>query len=180
MVKRFALRGTVLSTLMVAAAYASAFLPGGAPEWAAWALALGTAGVLVSVMMLGAERNGRVGRLKWAFALVFLIVGGGFALLLAMPPADPQDPTLFLGLPPRAAVLLFGIGILPLFVVPVAYAMTFEEMTLSESDLERVRAMGRSRAAMEAPRAGGEIERGGGPRDAEVVVHAARDGEDAR
>jgi type II secretory pathway component PulM len=52
---------------------------------------------------------------------------------------DPADPTLFLGLPPRAAVVLLGIGLLPLLVLPIAYALTFDEMTLNEADWEKIR-----------------------------------------
>jgi len=55
-----------------------------------------------------------------------------------MPPETATSP-LWLGLPFRAAVVLYGIGILPLFVLPFAYALTFESLTLSEADLERVR-----------------------------------------
>lgn len=140
MARRIALTLIVLSTLAITAAYASAFLPDGPPAWAAWALAFGSTLIMVAMMALGATRGGTFGRLGWAFGLVLIIVGGGFALLLALPPADPADLDLWLGLPPRAAVLLYGIGLLPAFVVPIAYALTFDAMTLSEADLARVRA----------------------------------------
>lgn len=139
MAKRVALVAFFLSTLAIAVAYGSAFLPGGAPPWAAWLLAFGTAAVLVAAMMLGAVRNGRIGRLALPFAAVFALLAGGFGLLLALPATDPADPALWFGLPPRAAILLYGIGLLPMFVVPVAYAVTFDEMTLSDGDLERIR-----------------------------------------
>ena len=48
------------------------------------------------------------------------------------------------------AIVLFGVGLLPLLAVPLAYALTFDDQTLSEEDLERVR-----RAA--AARRGAEI-----------------------
>lgn len=128
-----------LSLLGIGAAYASAFLPGGAPEWAAWVMAIGTAALLVAIMALGAVRHGRLGRLWLPFAFVFVVLAGGFCLILALPPVDPLDPALWLGLPPRAAVVLYGIGLLPMLVVPIAYALTFDEMTLTEHDLERVR-----------------------------------------
>ena len=38
-------------------------------------------------------------------------------------------------------MILYGIGVLPLFVLPIAYAVTFESLTLNETDLERVRQM---------------------------------------
>lgn len=150
MADRFAIPGIVSSTVLVAAAYASAFLPGGAPVWAPWLLAFGTAGGMVGMMVLGAQRNGRIGKLAWPFALVFVIVAGGFAVLLSLPAPEPGAP-LYGGLPLGAAVLLFGIGLLPFFVVPIAYALTFDELTLSEADMVRVRAMAASRAAMASP-----------------------------
>ena len=139
--KRTGLILFIASVLTVAAAYASAFLPGGTPTWAPWLLAGGTCLSLVAMMVVGAARHGRIGgRLAIAFGVVLLITAGGFAALLAMPPVDPTDARLLMGLPVRAAVLLYGIGILPFFIVPLAYAWTFDEMTLSEADLARVRA----------------------------------------
>ena len=129
-----------LSTLCIAVSYAAAFLPGGTPSWAAWLLAFGIATCMVAFMALGASRRGRgVGRLGPVLAVVFVLIAGAFALALALP-AERLGDALWGGLPRRAAILLYGIGLLPLFVLPVAYAATFEEQTLSEADLERVRA----------------------------------------
>lgn len=155
--KRAALVVHLLSAVAVALAYASAFLPGGPPGWAAPLLAVGTAGAIVSVMAVGATRQGRIGRLAWLFVSVFVLVAGGLLLLLALPPADPGEPTLVLGLPLRAAVLVYGIGLAPALVVPLAYALTFDELTLRDEDLERVRdAAARRREAEEGDPAGDE------------------------
>ncbi len=139
MAKRLALAAVLAGTLMIAAAYGSAFLPGGAPGWAAWSMGFGTAVVMVASMALGAARDGRIGRLKVPFAMTFLIVAGGFAAVLAMPATEAPGAALVHGLPVRAAIVLLGIGLLPLVVLPIAYALTFEEMTLSDADLERIR-----------------------------------------
>ena len=139
MTRRHALLALLLGTLAIAAAYASAFLPGDPPAWSAWAMGTGTAVVMVAAMALGAVRKRGIGRLKLPFAFVFVVLAGGFAAALALPPEAPGAP-LYLGLPLRAAVVLVGIGLLPLLVLPVAYALTFDEMTLSEEDLARVRA----------------------------------------
>lgn len=138
MAKRLALGTVFLSTLLIAAAYASAFLPGGTPGWAPWALAIGTAAMLVGMMALGAAKKGRIGKLVVPFAFVFLVLAGGFGLVLALPATDPANPELWLGLPPRAAVILYGIGLLPLFAVPIAYALTFEDQALNADDLMRL------------------------------------------
>lgn len=139
MIKRNALGAVFLSVVTIGVAYASAFVPGGAPRWAAWAMAIGIAVLMVATMVLGAVRNDRLGRLTLPFAFVFLVLAVGFGVVLALPPADPADLDLWLGLPPRAAVVLYGVGLLPLFAVPVAYALTFDDMTLSDGDLARVR-----------------------------------------
>jgi hypothetical protein len=140
-VRRVALGALVISSLVIAAAYASAFLPGGAPGWAPWAMVLGNAAMPVAIMVLGAaRRRGGVGRLAVPFAFTFLLLAGGFGVVLLLPPADPTGSALILGLPPAAAVILYGIGLAPLFVLPLAYAWTFDEVTLSEDDLQRVRA----------------------------------------
>ena len=150
MARRNALLALLAGTLAIAAAYASAFLPGDPPAWSPWALGIGTAVVMVSASALGAARRETgIGRLKVPFAIVFLILAGGFAAVLAMPPVGPET-RLFLGLPPGAAVVLLGIGILPLLVLPVAYALTFEETTLSEADLARVREAARALQSAQA------------------------------
>jgi hypothetical protein len=134
-----ALVGLTLSVSALAVGYGSAFLPGGAPAWAPWAAALGIPGALVSTMTLGAARDGSIGRLVAPFAFVFVVLAGGFCLALALGAPDPADPTLWLGLPPRAAVILYGVGFLPLVVVPLAYALTFDELALRSEDWETIR-----------------------------------------
>jgi len=42
------------------------------------------------------------------------------------------------------------VGLLPIVVLPVAYAVTFESQTLSASDVEKVRAVASERRAMES------------------------------
>jgi hypothetical protein len=140
MARRNSLLALFLGTLACAAAYASAFLPGDPPGWSPWALGIGTAVVMVAASALGAARaDTGIGRLKLPFAITFVIVAGGFAAVLLMPAPDAANPTLFLGLPAGAAIVILGIGLLPLLVLPIAYALTFESMTLSEADLARVR-----------------------------------------
>lgn len=140
MLARVALPAFVLAICAIAVAYASAFFPGGAPAWAPWAMALGTALSMVSVMALGASRRGEsLGALGWVFAATFLLVAGGFSLALGLSPSTAGEP-VWLGLPRRAAILVYGIGLLPVFLLPIAYALTFDRMTLSEADLSAFRA----------------------------------------
>ena len=139
--RRGAVAAIAVAALAIAAAYASVPLTGGTPGWAPWLFVGGIDVLLLALMTLGAARPGRgVGRLVIPFALTGIIIAVGFGALLILPPADPADPTLWLGLPPRAAVVLYIIGFLPVLVLPLAYALTFDELTLSEADLARARA----------------------------------------
>jgi hypothetical protein len=147
MIRRISLAAIVASLLAVGLAYASAFAPGGAPRWAPWLMAMGTTLLMVATTALGAVRGGRLGRVWIPLAVFLLVVGGAYACVLAMPPGEAAGAPLWLGLPHRAAVLLFGVGLLPLFGVPVGYALTFDENTLSGADLARVREAKRAAAA---------------------------------
>jgi hypothetical protein len=137
--RKWSLGAVALSALAIGIAYASAYLPGGTPAWGPWLFMAGTSLIMVSTMALGASRNGSIGVLWIPFALVLVILLAGFGTVLILPTADPDDPTLWLGLPPRAAVILYGIGFLPFLLVPVAYAWTFDHLTLKPGDLERIR-----------------------------------------
>jgi hypothetical protein len=139
-IKSVAIVALLASTVLNGAAYVAALIAGSVPAWTPWALMIGTSTVMLATMVLGASRNGRgIGRLVVPFAAMFVVLLVGFGAALVMAPESAASP-LWLGLPRRAAVILYGIGVLPLFVLPIAYALTFESLTLTEADLERVRA----------------------------------------
>jgi hypothetical protein len=139
MTRSIAIGALLLSTLLIGAAYAGALASGAVPAWTPWALMIGTSTIMLATMVLGATRaRGGIGKLVVPFAAMFLVLLIGFGAALVMP-EESRDSTLWFGLPPRAAVVLYGIGVLPLFVLPIAYALTFESLTLTEEDLDRVR-----------------------------------------
>ena len=138
--RRFALAVIFLSMVTLAGGYASAFLPGGPPRYIPWLFALATACSMIAVMMLGAARKGvKLGILNVVFAFCFLCVAGGFVLALLAPPVTANS-RLWLGLPQGAAVILFIVGLLPMLVLPLAYALTFERVTLNTNELDALRA----------------------------------------
>jgi hypothetical protein len=140
-IARYLLVGSLCA---IAAAYAAAFLPSGTPDWAPWLLALGIPVSIGAIMILGATRGRRgVGPLKIPFIFVVVTLAVGFGAALYLPPAESADSTLWLGLPARAAIVIYGIGLFPIILLPVAYALTFESQTLSAQDLEQVRALAR-------------------------------------
>jgi hypothetical protein len=145
--KRIARLVITLAMCAIAIAYGSAFMPNGAPVWAPWLLALGIPSALGGIMVLGAARErGGVGRLAIPFAFVIVTLTVGFCLALGLPANEGPESTLYLGLPLRAAIVVYGIGLLPIVVLPVAYALTFETQTLNAEDVERVKELGRLRA----------------------------------
>jgi hypothetical protein len=138
-----ALAALFLGICAIAAGYAAAFSRGGAPQWAAWLLALGIPISVGAIMILGAARGKRgIGALKLPFFLVIAILALGFCGALALPATESAASSLWLGLPLRAAVIIYGIGLLPIVVLPVAYALTFRTQTLTAEDVARVRALG--------------------------------------
>jgi hypothetical protein len=139
----------------IAAGYAAAFGAHGTPVWAPWLLALGIPAALGAIMILGATRGDRgVGPLKIPFAFVILMLVIGFGAALALPATEGPLSRLWLGLPARAAIVIYGVGLLPIFVLPIAYALTFETQTLSAEDVERVRELARAnQVARDAPAA---------------------------
>ena len=138
--KKAALAVLFLSMAAIATAFATAIAAGRVPVWTAWVMAVATSCSMIAIIVLGAARTGRpfggLRRVLAPFAVVLLILLAAFAAALLLPSA--AEP-LLLGLPRRAAIVLYGIGVLPALILPIAYALTFDELTLSEEDVERVR-----------------------------------------
>lgn len=142
-VKRAARYAFVLGIVQIAAAYAAAFGKDGTPAWAPWLLATGIPVSSVGIMIMGALRErARIGRLAVPFAIVALLLVSGFTLALGLPADESATSALFLGLPLRAAVVVYGVGLIPILILPVAYALTFDTQTLSEDDVSKARALG--------------------------------------
>jgi hypothetical protein len=143
--RKTALIALLAGILAIAVGYAAAFTKAGTPSWAPWLLALGIPIAIGAIMILGAARGAAgVGPLKFPFLFVVAILAVGFCAALALPANESALSRLWLGLPARAAVIIYGIGLLPIVVLPIAYAVTFETQTLSAEDVERVRELGRA------------------------------------
>ena len=134
------MKGLALGVLAIALSYGAALMPGRAVILAPWLMVAGIAVVLLSLIVLGVRRPGR--RLpKAVFAamgLLLLVVAGGFTAALLLPGKGTGSP-LWLGLPRRAALLVYGIGVVPALVLPICYAWSFESAVLNRADLEKLR-----------------------------------------
>src|SRR6476659_4701096 len=142
--RRASLTALIVGILAIATGYLVALLPGETPAWAPWLLALGIPVAIGAIMILGAARGRMgIGPLKYPFAFVVAVLAIGFCAALALPATEGPLSKLWLGLPARAAIVIYGIGLLPIIVLRVAYALTFKAQTLSAEDVERVRELGR-------------------------------------
>lgn len=153
MTRSLAVGALAASTLLVGVAYAAALVTGAAPAWASWCFMIGTMTAMLAMIVLGAVRGrGGVGKLAVPFAATYALLLVAFGAALALPAEMDAGVPLVLGLPRRAAIVLYGVGAMPLFLLPLAYAFTFDSMTLSEADLARVAEARRAREAAEAAR----------------------------
>lgn len=144
--RRVSLGALIVGILAIAVGYLVALLPGETPAWAPWLLALGIPVAIGAIMILGAARGRTgIGALKYPFAFVVAVLAIGFCAALALPATESPLSRLWLGLPARAAIVIYGIGLLPIVVLPVAYALTFKTQTLTAEDVERVRELARER-----------------------------------
>lgn len=133
-----------LAITAIAVAYATAFLPGGAPTWAAWVVGWGTMTLIAALIWLGARRpDGSHRILRGPLVLTWLILVLSLGLVLALPAEADGASALVLGLPRRAALVLYGLGLLPALVLPLTYLRTFDHLTLRPDDLARIRALRR-------------------------------------
>ncbi|MEO8623359.1 MAG: hypothetical protein ABI625_19940 [bacterium] len=139
--KRLLIRLLATSCGFVAIAYVAMFVSATPPAWAPVSLAIGANGVIMTLMAIGAVRHDTMPRsLVWTFVGLFVLCAGAFVVALLLPAREGLGGPLLLGLPLRSAILLYGVGVVPIAILPFAYALTFESSTLSEDDLVRVRA----------------------------------------
>lgn len=130
-------RPSLVLLALAAPATLLAFCAGGA--WGAWVAALTGAAFPVALMGLGAARGGRLGALRWPLLALGLTLAGGLVAVLALPDGGPDAA----GLPLATVIMIFVLIPVPLALVGLTYAATFERWGLREEDLDRIRRLGR-------------------------------------
>lgn len=124
---------------LVAVAYGVAFAGGGASPWAAYVMVVGVALTLAGTLVVGALRDGvGAGRILATAGFLFVVLVAGFGAALLLPSEGAAGP-LLLGLPRRAAILLYGIGILPIVVLPFVYARDFSDRGSDQETIDDLR-----------------------------------------
>ncbi|MEP6589778.1 MAG: hypothetical protein ABJC19_01230 [Gemmatimonadota bacterium] len=138
--RALALGGVVVGLGLVLSAYLGAWVSGAAFGPGVWVMVAGVVVLLPSTVVLGGLRRGQGSRAVWVAALyLFLVLALGFGAALLLPAETVDGPFLF-GIPLRAAIILFGVGITPSLVLPIAYAADFDRVALGASELTRLRA----------------------------------------
>lgn len=147
--KRNLVRVLAAFCCLIAVAYGALFVVSPPPSWAPACLAIGANGVMMTLMAIGAMRRDTIPRsLAYTFALLFALCAGAFVAALLLPANEGAGGPLLLGLPLRTAIVVYAVGVVPIFVLPFAYALTFDSSTLDDGDLARVReAFARMRAS---------------------------------
>jgi hypothetical protein len=91
----------------------------------------------VALIALGAARQGRLGPLTAPLTLLLVILEGSLVGMLILR-GQVLDGPWVAGLPLAAAIQLFGMWLMPLGLVALVYAITFDSFTLREEDLGRL------------------------------------------
>jgi hypothetical protein len=114
------------ATALIATGYALAFAGETAARAGAWLLAVGLAALMPATMALGVPGRGPRSRIvRVALWGTFVALLAAFGAALALPAAEASDSPLFFGLPLRAAIVVYGAGVLPLVVLPLVYVWSF-------------------------------------------------------
>lgn len=92
----------------------------------------------IALMAVGAERRGTLGPLGWPLlGLLFYYEACVAAMYLAR--GRVLEAPWVLGLPLAAAIHFYGVFLLPLVLVALLYARTFERFGLTREDLDDLR-----------------------------------------
>jgi hypothetical protein len=92
----------------------------------------------VALIVLGVERAGSVGPLRWPLAALLSILVADVVAMLALAGSVETAPWVG-GLPLATAVMFYGLFLLPQALVCLAYAWTFERFGLRQDDLDELR-----------------------------------------
>jgi len=91
----------------------------------------------VALIALGAARQGRIGPLMAPLTILLVILEGSLVGMLILRGHVVEGPWVA-GLPAAAAIQLLGMWLMPLGLVALVYAITFDSFTLREEDLRRL------------------------------------------
>jgi len=115
-------------------------LPG---PFAQWTFALLVMAYPVALIVVAVDRRGGLGPLALPL-LVLLLFLEACAVSMLVLRGRVLDGPWFGGLPLAAAIQLYGLFLVPLLLVALVYALTFDRFEMREEDLDRVEACRRT------------------------------------
>ena len=143
--KRVAVVVLFASMIALAGAYVATFAGADPNGVTAWTFAVAMPFAFVAIIALAVARPNRraggLGLLAGPLLALLLLLIAAFTLALLLPTNEP----LIAGVPRRAALVLYGVGLMPFLFLPLAYALTFRDMTLRDEDIDRIRRLADSR-----------------------------------
>lgn len=113
-------------------------------------LLFGTLAMLlpVALMALGVLRQGRLGVAGVALTVLALLLVGGYFAMVGLVGRVAQGPWVA-GLPLASVVFLATVWLLPLVLVSLAYALTFDAQGVSDESLRQLRSLAPERIRRE-------------------------------
>jgi hypothetical protein len=103
-------------------------------------MVLGVSLVMPGTLLLGALRPGRhMRRLVMVATVMGVLLLVAFGAALWLPDAGSSE-ALLLGLPRRAAIVIYGAGVLPILWLPWAFARDFRDSGVDAERLATLRA----------------------------------------
>jgi len=106
-------------------------------------------GFPVALMVVGVARSEKLGGVGIPF-LVLLIVLQACALGMLALRGHVLDAPWIGGLPLSAAIQLYGLLLVPLLLVPLTYALTFDRFELKSEDIEELNRLKRESTGEES------------------------------
>ena len=106
-------------------------------SWAEVVFSVLVMGYPVALIVIAVSRNGRIGPLGIPL-LALLIFLEACAIGMLVLRGHVTDGPWFGGLPPAAAIQLYGLFLTPLLVVALTYALTFDRFEMKQEDLDRI------------------------------------------
>jgi hypothetical protein len=139
-------RGVAVALLALSAAtlllgYVALWWSGGPSRTVHAVMAAAVVTQLTAFVLLGARRrDGRLGAAWVAVGAVVVLVGGVLVTVIVSADAGAAEPLLG-GLPRRAGLVLYGVGLAPLVLLAGSFARSFDTWVPTEAEVEQVRAL---------------------------------------
>ena len=105
--------------------------------WAQAVFAVLVMATPVALIAVAVGRRGSLGPLRWPLLVLLLFLEACVVGMLVFR-GQVIDGPWFGGLPAAAAIQLYGVFLVPLLLVALAYALSFDRFEIRDEDLERL------------------------------------------